>query len=127
MEIPEGLELRDSPIHGLGVFATRDFPTGYCFGEFIGTEMGHTQFKSKYGNDRRYCCRQRRTWRYRVAKENRNWITYVNDGKHNQSVSVVNVYIKRFFIYAQTPVKAGDELLLDYGKEYPWNDHVLSR
>ena len=120
ISIPPGLEIRPSPVDGLGVFATRDIPKSHCLGEFVGEEMGHKEFKNKYGNDIRYCYFQRRTWKYRVAKEKRNFITYMNDGNHGQSENKVNVILKRFKAYTLRDIKAGEELFLDYGKYYPW-------
>ena len=120
MELPPGLELRQSPIEGLGIFATQDFPKGYCLGEFKGEYMKHDEFKRRYGNDRTYCYRKRRTWEYRVAKEKRNFITYINDGVHNSPVSKVNAELRNWCAFTIKDIKAGEEVLLDYGKEYPW-------
>jgi SET domain-containing protein len=119
--VPDSLEIRPSPIHGLGVFATHPLPANHCLGEFIGIQMNHQEFKKLYGNDRQYCARKRRTWEYRVAKENRNFITYINDGKHFFRINRVNCYIKNWFLYTLRSVQAGEELMLDYGNDYPWN------
>ena len=108
MEVPEGLEIRESPIHGLGVFATKDFPVGYCFGEFIGEEMPWRDFTARYGKDFRYCYKMRRIHRVINAKEKRNWITFINEGKPN-------VILRKRFCFSLRPLKAGEELLLDYG------------
>ena len=121
ISVPEGLEFRKSPIHGWGIFAIRDFPAEYNLGEFIGTPMNHKEFTEKYGRDRRHTYMNSRYWKYRVAKEQRNWITYLNDGQHNQSVSKVNVYLKRWCCYTLKPVAAGEEILLAYGRYYRWD------
>ena len=42
--LPDGLVLRESPIEGLGVFATKDFPANYYFGPFTGVEMTSKEF-----------------------------------------------------------------------------------
>lgn len=119
--LPSGLELRPSPVAGLGVFATEDLSANRCLGEFVGTPMKHDEFKAKYGTDYRYVCRQRRTWLYRVAKEERNFITFMNDGKHGQTENKVNVRIKNWRAYTTRDIKAGEELFLDYGYAYPWH------
>jgi SET domain-containing protein len=122
IELPEGLELKESPIEGLGIFATRDFPVDYNLGEFIGEYMKHKEFKERYGKDTRYCYRRMRQWDYRVAKEKRNFITYMNDGVHNFKTPCDNVVLKKWCAYTKRPIKKGEELLLNYGKNYPWNN-----
>ncbi len=120
MYIPIQLELKDSPIDGLGIFATIDIPAGTNLGKYEGKYMRHTEFKPIYGNDITYCYFKRRTWEYIVAKDERNWITYVNDGVHNQSIKKVNVCLKDWCCFTTQPIKAGEEILLDYGRYYKW-------
>ena len=112
MEIPDGLELRESSIHGLGIFTTREFSAGYNFGEFVGEEMAWGEFKLRYGKDYRYCYKMMRAHKIIVAKEKRNWITFINSG-------TPNVILKKKCCFALRSLKAGDELLLDYGRLYP--------
>lgn len=119
--LPDCLELKTSPIHGLGIFATEDIPRGKCLGEFLGDYMRHSEFKSKYGNDTRYCYVKRRTWEYRVAKEKRNFITFMNDGVYKSKTPFHNVILTNWHAYAVCDIKKGDELLLNYGKYYKWN------
>jgi SET domain-containing protein len=118
--IPEGLILKASPIDGLGIFALKDFPAKYCFGAFIGIEMSIKDFHNRYGKDYRYCYRLGRQNKIIVSKEERNFITYINDGVHNQSVSKVNVILTKRNLYALREIKEGEELLLDYGFFYLW-------
>jgi SET domain-containing protein len=120
MEIPTGLELKESAIHGLGIFAIRNFPDNHNLGEFVGTYMKHKEFKELYGNDRRYCYIKKRTWEYRVAKEKRNFITYMNDGAYGRETPIVNVVLRNWCSYTTRPIMNGEELLLDYGRGYPW-------
>lgn len=116
MNIPIGLELKESPVHGLGIFATVNIKKGSYLGEFIGEFMKHPEFKMKYGNDIRYCYLKRRTWEYRVAKEERNFITYMNCNRKNP-----NVILKNWCAYALQDIAIGDELFLNYGKDYPYD------
>ena len=118
--LPRGLVLSGSPIHGIGVFATSAFTKGYCFGEFIGEEMSAKEFRAKYGGDFQYCYRMGRANKVIVAKENRNFITYINDGVHDQAVPKVNVVLKKKCLYALRDIEVGEELLLDYGFYYVW-------
>ena len=39
MDVPVGLELKPSPVHGLGIFAT----TPILYGQFIGYDKGGVQ------------------------------------------------------------------------------------
>ena len=116
--LPSCVDLQLSPIHGWGLFATYEIQKDQRIGEFIGVEMNHTEFKLQYGNDLRFTCRKTRQHLYRVAKENRNFITYINDGVHNATTPNVNVYIKNWVLYAKRNITVGEELLLDYGKRY---------
>lgn len=118
--IPEGLILKTSSIDGLGVFALKDYPVKYCFGDFTGVEMSLKDFHLKYGKDNRYCYRMRRQNKIIVAKEQRNFITYINDGIHNQTNPSVNVILRNRKLYALKDIKEGEELLLDYGFYYLW-------
>ena len=120
MEIPEGLEIRESPIHGLGVFATRNFAEGEVLGEFTGVVMTRLEFAQKYGTDYRYSYRQMRANRIIVAKEQRNFITYVNDGVYGAAVPHVNVCLRNKKLCVIRPIEAGEELLMDYGSIYNW-------
>lgn len=120
MELPTGLVIKESPIDGLGVFALTDIPSGQWLGDFVGEEMSLTDFLKKYGRDYRYCMRLRRINKVLVAKERRNWITYINDGVKGFDTPQVNVVCKRRGCYTARDIRQGEELLLDYGKSYPW-------
>jgi SET domain-containing protein len=120
MILPIGLIIKQSPIQGNGVFATQYFPAGFCFGPFTGTTMNIKDFHSIYGKDYRYCYRLGRINKIICAKEYRNFITYINDGIHNQPIPNINVMLKKKALYAVHDINPGDELLLDYGYSYPW-------
>lgn len=121
--LPDGLVLKESSIHGLGIFTTKDFPADYRFGDFTGKTMSITDFISQYGKDTRYCYRMTRSHTIIVAKEERNFITYINDGIHLQPVNGTNVYCKKKGLYSLRAISSGEELLLDYGKDYLWSAH----
>jgi len=118
MNIPDGLIIQSSPIHGLGVFATRSFSKNECIGEYTGQEMLYQDFKSQYGTDftHTYIKKIRyKPWLIRVAKhDKRNFCTYINDGVYGQSVPKVNVHLKNWFLYASQDIEPGEELLLRY-------------
>jgi len=116
--LPDGLEIRSSPIHGYGVFATRNIKSGVNLGEFIGEYMTHKVFKQKYGNDRKYTYFRQRTWEYRVAKEKRNFITYIN---HSENP---NTRLAKWCCYTICDIQQGDELLLNYGITYKKKNYI---
>ena len=81
MEIPHNLELRNSTIHGKGIFTREKISTGIVLGEFTGTKILKTEFKKIYGNDIRYTYWTERNFPNStviVAKDPRNFITYIN-------------------------------------------------
>ena len=115
---------RESNIHGVGVFATEFIPKGTKIVEFTGTKMSQKDFKERYGNDLRYTYHCNFPWiPVIVSKECRNIITWINDGKHNQENVNVNVYLKKYWLYAAEDILPDTELLLDYGKRY-WLHHA---
>ena len=120
MELPEGLELRESPIDGLGVFATKNFPRNYFFGAFEGIEYKWSDYIKEFGKDYRYCYRNRRKNIIISARHQRNFITYINDGIHGTANGIVNVKLSKGGLWATKDITAGEELLLDYGRRYVW-------
>jgi hypothetical protein len=114
MDIPSNLELKDSNIQGLGIFATDTIIKGQYLGEYIGVVMDSKSFKEMYGKDTRYTYRMGRMNQYIVSKENRNWINYINENR-----TAPNVCLKNKGCVAVQNIAIGDELFLDYGKNYP--------
>lgn len=112
MQLPDGLEIRPSPIHGLGVFATKNLPDHRRLGEYTGVRYSLADFKAKYGSDTRHCYIARRANYILCSKESRNFITYINESNEP------NVYLNRRRLYASRPIAAGEELLLQYPKTY---------
>ena len=123
--IPEGLILKESLIHGNGIFSTKNYKKGFCFGPFIGIEMSIKDFHKTYGKDYKYCYRMCRVHKIISSKDERNFITYINDGIHNQTENKVNVILKNKFLYALRDILEGEELLLDYGYLYPWSKKLI--
>tara|TARA_B100000214_G_C23560926_1_gene442804 strand:+ start:16 stop:396 length:381 start_codon:yes stop_codon:yes gene_type:complete len=106
------LEIKESPIHGLGVFTKVDIKKNkkiipYNFKE--GNEMKWNDFKEKYGNDFLYTYSLRRVHKIICVKDNRNVITYINDDRPNE-----NTYLKARALFAKRDIKAGEELTLCY-------------
>jgi hypothetical protein len=116
MEIPHNLELRDSPIHGKGIFTREKISTGTVLGEFTGTKMLKKDFVAIYGKDIRYTYYTRQNFPNStviVAKDPRNFITYINER------SVPNVALVKKKLIALSDIVEDGELFLLYDKSYP--------
>jgi SET domain-containing protein len=106
-------EVHPSPIQGLGLFATQDIQPGVRLADFKGVEMTLREFKEKYGSDTRYCYSMRRINRIIDGKNEENPSRYCNESENP------NVFLMKRGLYTCSSVKAGEELLLAYPKEYP--------
>ena len=123
MDVPVGLELKPSPIHGLGIFATRPILYGEFLGDFVGEAMTKAEFKARYGNDIRYTYWTEQNFpnvRVYCAKEKRNFITYINESTEP------NVFLKKRKLYTMRDIALGDELFLRYNNKYK-RDYVTRR
>ncbi len=115
--IPEPLEIKPSPIHGLGIFTKRLLHAGDCLGLYEGEAITKQEFRRRYGNDLRYVYWTRHNFKNTlvyVAKEKRNFITYINENIENP-----NVCLKSRKLYALHSIKEGSELFLRYDAHYP--------
>lgn len=108
MILPNGLELKESPLGGEGIFACQDFPKETFLGHFTGTLYSLKDFKEKYGKDVRYCYQLGRQNKIICAKEERNFITFMNES------ITPNCYLKKKGCYTSQDIRAGDELTLRY-------------
>jgi SET domain-containing protein len=113
MYLPDNLELKESPIHGLGIFATKNIKKEQFLGDYIGILMDYKSFTEKYGKDTQYTYRLGRLNKFIVSKENRNWINYINE-----NMAEPNVYLKKKGCFALKDINANTELTLNYGKNY---------
>lgn len=111
MEIPPLVTIAPSPVHGLGVFATQDISANTHLALFLGEEYTLKDFKAKYNKDTSYCYQLGRQNKIICAKENRNWITYINESKEP------NVCLKKRGCWTLKPILAGEELFLHYDKK----------
>lgn len=122
MEVPESVELRQSLVHGLGVFAKKSMEKDFCIGSWTGTKMTKSEFKEKYGDDISYTYWTAYNFKTKktisVAKDSRNWITYINESL------APNVYLKNYKLWALRPILENEELFLRYNAKYP-RDYIL--
>ena len=115
-ERPRQLFFATSDIHGIGVFTNQEIDPWVCLGEFTGDAVMWDEFQKLYHNDTRYCCIPRdKSKPVIVAKQKRNWITYVNESARP------NCKIRHGKLYTTVKLQRGAELLLYYGKHYPRN------
>lgn len=121
--LPATLSKKPSQLHEEGIFTTTDLPANQFLGFFEGTEMPLNEFKGKYGKDVRYCYQLGRCNKIIVAKDPRNWITYMNEA------DPPNCCLKKRGCWTLIPIKAGEELTLKYDRKgvikYP-RDYVAS-
>jgi hypothetical protein len=121
--VPEGVELKPSPVHGIGAFATKDWNEGDQIGVYTGICMLKKEFLEQYGTDIQhvYWTRQNFPWSVVwVAKgANRNFITYINESADP------NVMLIRRKLYALKNISIGEELFLKYDSKYP-RDYILT-
>lgn len=115
--IPVGLEYKESPVHGIGVFATRNWSKDEMIGEYApAVKMTKPEFREKYGTDIRHTYWTSHNFKHSyvlVAKEVRNFVTYINEAK------TANVYLKQQKLFATTDILEGSEIFLTYAKNYP--------
>jgi SET domain-containing protein len=123
--------IKRSKIEGLGVFAKTNITKGTKIADYYGKEMKWKTFKNKYGeykSNSLHTYPMRRIWKILVAKEqpyrSKNLTNYINE-IHGKS----NCELKLRALYAKKDIKKGDELLLDYPKDYNrfWLDKSKTR
>ena len=88
--LPEGLTIRDSKVHGLGLFTTKHFPAGTDFGE---------------------------THVFVVNKNRRDWVRTPLGGFINHSEEpncYINTETEDRTLYSVRPLKANEEVTVFY-------------
>jgi SET domain-containing protein len=113
MFVPACCEIRSSPVHGLGVFAKETIPARKSLGEYTGTRYTLKEFREKYGKDTEHCYVAARYNYVLCAKEERNWITFINESKNP------NCRIHAHTLKTLREIQAGEELFLLYPPSYP--------
>jgi SET domain-containing protein len=110
MFIPAGLELKESPIHGLGIFATQDFLGEIFIGDWLGVKYPNkAAYEAVYSKDYRYTYHSPFPWNpVYSCREDRNFISFIN---HSDTP---NTYLKRMKLYSKEVIRAGTELTLRY-------------
>lgn len=116
------MEIKNSTIHGKGVFATQDISANVKLFDYIGEEMSIQEFKAKYGEYKHNSLntyRMMRIHRIIVAK-NEPYLTNNIVNFMNESITP-NCVLKKRALYSLVDIKEGEELTLLYPKNYNRN------
>ena len=113
MNLPECLEIKPSAVDGLGVFAKSFIKENTILGTYTGIRYSLKEFKDKYGTDLRYCYWARRANYVICSKEERNFITFINESE------TPNCILKSLTLKTLKDIEIGQELFLKYPKPYP--------
>jgi SET domain-containing protein len=110
------LEVRDSPLHGLGVFASRRIKKGTRVIEYLGERISHAEADRRYDDKNE---NDNHTFLFIVdartvidAGVNGNEARFVNHGCEPNCESLIEN--RRVFIEAIRDIAAGEELTYDY-------------
>jgi SET domain-containing protein len=110
------IEVRRSPVHGMGVFATRRIPKGARIVEYLGERIGHREANRRYAQK---LADDNHTFLFVVdrgividAGTDGNEARYINHGCDPNCESVIEN--RRVFIDAVRTIQKGEELKYDY-------------
>ena len=113
------MEIKQSSIHGRGVFATQHLKAGEKLFQYIGEEMSLTEFSKRYGPYKENCLntyRMKRVNKIIVAKEephlSNNLVNYINESVNP------NCVLKKRALYSLQDIPIGTELTLRYPVDY---------
>lgn len=113
---PPPIEVRNSPLHGLGVFATRRIPRGTRVLEYVGERVSHAEADRRYDDKD---ARDAHTFLFIVdsrtvidAGVGGNEARFVNHACEPNCESVIEE--RRVYIEALRTIQPGEELTYDY-------------
>jgi SET domain-containing protein len=113
---PSSIEVRDSALHGLGVFATKRIKKGCRVVEYLGERVSHAEADRRYDDKDE---NDNHTFLFIVdgrtvidAGVNGNEARFINHGCDPNCESVIEE--RRVFIEALRDIAAGEELTYDY-------------
>lgn len=118
--------IKESNIHGQGLFSLIPISKNEKITDYIGEEMSYRDFLDKYGKYKENCLntyRMRRINKIIVAKhepfKSMNLVNYVNESKEP------NCILKRKALYSIRDINADEELTIrypaDYNRNYEFN------
>jgi SET domain-containing protein len=117
--VNEWMELRGSPIHGLGAFARKDIPKGTRIIEYVGEKISNAEADRRYDDDK---MEQHHTFLFILNSKQCLDATYGGDASRfiNHSCDPnAEAFIPRgrIWIEAIKNIPAGAEIAYDYGYE----------
>ncbi len=114
--------IKNSPIHGQGLFLSIDASSNIKLYEYVCIEMSWIDFTEKYGSYKENSLNtypMRRIHKIICAKEEpyktQNLINYINESNNP------NCILKNKSLYSIREIKANEELTLKYPKDYKRN------
>ncbi|MFN7931124.1 MAG: SET domain-containing protein-lysine N-methyltransferase [Blastocatellia bacterium] len=113
-----GIEVKASPIDGLGCYATRAFRRGQRIAEYVGERISRREIKRRLqGAKRIHICAIDTYWAI-DGSVGGNGTEYINHSCHpNGDLKIIN---NRIFFYAARNIAPGEEITLDYVSS--WHD-----
>jgi len=118
------IEIRESKVHGKGVFATRDIKKGETIGHYIGDVINEKQYyKLKSKRYVYYLCENY----YIDAQKNKSCnMRYLNHSSNASVEPIISTRWKTIRFETIKKIKKGEEILLDYGDIF-WqgNEHKI--
>ncbi|CAH0549351.1 unnamed protein product [Brassicogethes aeneus] len=111
--LPSCMEIRDSPIHNLGVFAKEDLENNLQMGPYEGlvTDKDNAEGYSWKLN--------KGTLVNGMDEKNSNWLRYVNCARHvNEQNIIAFQYRGKLYYRTFRNIKKGEELLVYYGLKF---------
>jgi hypothetical protein len=106
------VEIKESPVHGKGVFATQDIPPNTKLWDYQGEEMTLREFKERYGNDISRSYSMRRINKIINGKNHDNLSHWMNESRHP------NAIFKKKGVWTDKAIVKGEELFLRYPPNY---------
>ena len=107
--------IKDSSIHGKGLFADRDYKGGETVVPIVGDKMTKREFRERYGSDFKSTYQTRYHCFVYKDRLNENLVQYVNEAPEP------NCKLDKMSLMTTGEVKEGEEFTLRYPKNYPRN------
>jgi SET domain-containing protein len=105
--------VKDSKVHGKGLFSTECIKKNTKLADFVGEEMTLAEFKKIYDKDYRFCYKLTRQNKIINGKGQNNISQYCNESKEP------NVILRNRGLYTLRDITPDEELFLSYPRYYP--------
>jgi len=130
LKTKELVVVKESKIHGLGLFATRDIPNGTWVIQYIGPIVGPEEKRAMAPEDKRYLFKLQGDFSvdgsplYNLAR-------YINHKCSGNNCEILDKQaegsqFKQIWIVSKRLIKKGEELTYSYGRSYWSGDRICS-